>query len=241
MPQSEWCRYRVNPVATTLRQECPEWGVTSDMVLPIPPNTDHLKVPNPFVDDKDPEYVFTFPFRNCYFWVDSDTELRIRVRRDDVGYDNAKAVSLAFRPHLRLLGSFTPDLARIGEYLSQPRDKPATNPPTAASDGTPSMPPNPHVDAMEGRFPVCDADDAFDIRSDSPGDDNNEPSSTSEPSSVPPQVEELFSLNLFGWKPSPATKSIPLVNCWFELEEHLSESTIPSPVELWTEQQRIGA
>ena len=78
-----------------------------------------------------------------------------------------------------------------------------------------------------------------------PHDDvnDNEPSSPSDspPSSIPPSVEELLSVDLFGWQPDPATKYIPLVNCWLELEEHLSESTIPSPLELWTEQQRIGA
>ncbi|PIL33681.1 hypothetical protein GSI_04305 [Ganoderma sinense ZZ0214-1] len=243
MPQSQWCRYRVNPVATTLREECPEWGASPDMVLPIPPNTAHLRVPSPFVDVKDPGYVFKFPFKNCFFWVDSDTELRIRVRGGDAGYDDRKAVALAFRPHLRLRGSFGPDLARMSDFLSQPRDKPATHPPTAASDGTPTMPPNPHYDAMVGRLPrLLDGLEGSDNR---PANDahHDEASSTSDsqPSSMPPPVEELLSLDLFGWLPDPATKYIPLVNCWLELEEHLSESTIPSPVGLWTEQQRIGA
>ena len=243
MPQSKWCRYRVNPVATTLRAECPEWCATADMVLPIPPNVTNLRFPSPFVDDKDPDYVFKFPFKNCFFWVDGDTELRIRVRGGDDGYDDRKAVSLAFRPHLHLLGSFAPDLARMSDFLSQPRDTPATHPPTAASDGTPSMPPNPQYDCMEGRLPIL-LDEGDEVHS-RPHDDvnDNEPSSPSDstPSSMPQPVEELLSLDLFGWQPDPATKYIPLVNCWFELEEHLSESTIPSPVELWTEQQRIGA
>ncbi|KAM5537964.1 hypothetical protein V8D89_008440 [Ganoderma adspersum] len=242
MPQSEWCRYSVNPVATTLRAECPEWGVTADMVLPIPPNVTLLRVPSPFVDHKDPDYVFKFPFKNCFFWVDGDTELRIRIRRGDDGYDDRKAVSLAFRPHLHLLRSFAPDLARMSDFLSQPRDAPATHPPTAASDGTPSMPPNPHYDCMEGRLPVLlDDGDAVHRRPRDDVNDNKPSSSDSPPSSIPPSVEELLSLDLFGWQPNPATKYIPLVNCWFELEEHLSESTIPSPVGLWTEQQRIGA
>lgn len=90
MPQSEWCRYSANPVATTLRAECPEWGVTPNMVLPILPNTAHLGVPNPFADDKDPEYIFELPFKSCYFWVESDTELRVRVRRGDGGTTTAK-------------------------------------------------------------------------------------------------------------------------------------------------------
>lgn len=55
------------------------------------------------------------------------------------------------------------------------------------------------------------------------------------------EVERLSAMDLFGWLPNPAKMYVPLVNSWFELEEHLSESTIPSPVELWTEQQRIGA
>ena len=54
------------------------------------------------------------------------------------------------------------------------------------------------------------------------------------------EVEDLFSMGLFGWLPDPAKKYIPLANSWFELEEHLTERTIPSPVELWTEQQGMG-
>ena len=243
MPQSEWCSYVVNPIASTLRAASPEWGITPDMVLPIPPNTAHLKVPNPFVDEENPDYVFEFPFENCFFWADSDTELRVRVRRGDDQFDNNKAISLPLRPHLHLIDSFTPDIATIGEYLSRPRDKPARHPQTAASEGIPSMPPDPHFDALKGRLPaLLYENDVPDNRLEGNVHDGEPPSAPdSVPASVPSPVEELLSMNLFGWLPDPATKYIPLVNCWFELEEHLTESTISSPVDLWTEQQRIGA
>lgn len=240
MSQSKWCTYRINPIASTLRAECPEWGITPDMVLPIPPNTAHLKVPNPFVDPKDPDYVFESPFKNCFFWVDSDTEVRVRVRRDGDEFDNSKAVTLPLRPHLRVMNGFTPDIATIGEFLSRPRDKPARHPPAAATDGTPSRPPDPHFDALNGRLPtLLDVDGILGGRS----DDTGSPSSTSglDTSLTPSPFEDLLPMNIFGWLPDPTTKYVPLVNCWFELEEHLDENTIPSPVELWTEQQRIGA
>ncbi|PIL33680.1 hypothetical protein GSI_04304 [Ganoderma sinense ZZ0214-1] len=105
------------------------------------------------------------------------------------------------------------------------------------------MPPNPHYESTKGLLPVLlDAGDTSQTRMDN-SIDNGDLSETLEPqpSWMCPQVEELLSLDLFGWRPNPATKYIPLVDCWLDLEEHLSESTIPSPVDLWTEQQRIGA
>ena len=214
------------------------------MVLPIPPNTAHLKVSNPFVDDKNPDYVVEFPFKNCFFWVDSDTELRVRVRRGDGQFDNSKAISLPLRPHLHLMNSFTPDITTISEYLSRTRDKPARHPQTAASEGTPSMPPDPHFDALNGCLPaLLDVSDVALNNSLEGKANSSKPLSMldSDPALTPSPVEELLSMNLFGWLPDPATKYVPLVNCWFELEEHLTESTISSPVDLWMEQQRIGA
>ena len=119
----------------------------------------------------------------------------------------------------------------------------ATRPPTAASDGVPLMPSIPRLDSKEGRLPrLLDARDILDTVPASTVRDD-EPSSVTppEPSSMQAEVERLSAMDLFGWLPNPAKMYVPLVNSWFELEEHLSESTIPSPVELWTEQQRIGA
>ncbi|TFK84700.1 hypothetical protein K466DRAFT_526956, partial [Polyporus arcularius HHB13444] len=78
-PASSWCRYGTDPVASTLRPADPRQGIAPDMVMPIAPNTQHLRgrpalTPQP-----------SFPFNNCFFWMDSMILLRVKVRKE--GYD----------------------------------------------------------------------------------------------------------------------------------------------------------
>ncbi|KAI1789187.1 hypothetical protein LXA43DRAFT_593032 [Ganoderma leucocontextum] len=159
MPDSEWCRYNVLPVATTLRPENPELGITRDMVLPIHPNTAHLVVPSPFICKQDPAHTFEFMFKNCFLWVESHTVLCLRVRRDNDEYNNSKAVSLNLRQHYRAINSFGPHLDRMVDHFEEHPQNQPTLTSTAARAGTPSMPPQPDFDAMMGRLPVVlDAD-----------------------------------------------------------------------------------
>ncbi|RPD57907.1 hypothetical protein L227DRAFT_505988, partial [Lentinus tigrinus ALCF2SS1-6] len=74
MPTSEWCRYWVQPVATVLRPAVPEQGFTSDMIMPIHPNTRYAKGRQPV--QSTPQ----FPFLNCYFWMKSLMSLRVKVK-----------------------------------------------------------------------------------------------------------------------------------------------------------------
>ncbi|KAI1782435.1 hypothetical protein LXA43DRAFT_1104070 [Ganoderma leucocontextum] len=202
------------------------------MILPIHPNTAHLVGPSPFVNDEDPEHImFELPFKNCFFWVEGDMVLRVRARHGSNGYDNCKAVTMSMRQHLRMVSSFVPHLSHISVHLQQqPQDSHPSHPPTAARAGSPSMPPNASLDDDKGLLPaILDADDMLDGRAEGSVSD---PSPTSEPppelSPLELELEELFSMNLFGWNPDPATKYLPLVNYWFELEEHLSKSTTPT-------------
>ena len=57
----------------------------------------------------------------------------------------------------------------------------------------------------------------------------------------PPSSEAVVTMNLFGWEYDPTFQYIPLVNLWLDIDQHLSEDNIPSPVELWKEQEAIGA
>ncbi len=45
--------------------------------------------------------------------------------------------------------------------------------------------------------------------------------------------------DLFGWDPDPATALLPLVDAWLEVEEHLSEDEIPSPLEFDAEIREV--
>ncbi|RPD57908.1 hypothetical protein L227DRAFT_602232 [Lentinus tigrinus ALCF2SS1-6] len=58
---------------------------------------------------------------------------------------------------------------------------------------------------------------------------------------VPPLLEKVIDMDLFGWAHDPKVPFIPLVDLWLDLEDHLSSDNIPSPTELWKEQETIGA
>lgn len=62
-----------------------------------------------------------------------------------------------------------------------------------------------------------------------------------EESESPSQFHIFVERNAFGWEADPKFKFIPLVDIFLELEEHLTADTIPSPTDLWAEQEAIGA
>ena len=55
------------------------------------------------------------------------------------------------------------------------------------------------------------------------------------------QAEISYIANTSGWNVDPTTPLYPLVDFWFELEEHLTAESIPSPVEWFEEERKINA
>ncbi|EIW54304.1 uncharacterized protein TRAVEDRAFT_83878, partial [Trametes versicolor FP-101664 SS1] len=70
-PQRPWYGYNVLPIATTLRPEDPERAISAEMCIPIAPNTNH-PTNRPSLPTEP-----SFPFSNCYYWVESHTNVRI--------------------------------------------------------------------------------------------------------------------------------------------------------------------
>ena len=110
--QSEWCRYIINPVATTLRPAYPMGGVTSDMVMPIFPNTEYAKGREPLRADP------AFPFSNCYFWICARTPLRIRAKPGGF-YDTDidKGIELPIPVHMEFCGAWEVEFSHMCELL----------------------------------------------------------------------------------------------------------------------------
>ncbi|KAI0752791.1 hypothetical protein C8Q80DRAFT_476013 [Daedaleopsis nitida] len=229
LPDSQWCRYRVNPVATTLRPVVPGKGITPDMAIPIYPNknlarSDTLISPKP-----------SFPFHNCYFWIESRTSLRVRVNRERT-YDNDKAYQLDIPQHIALSDGFEKEFSRMRDALTNLRHDSADSRrrPTAALASAALSHYLSHDAGFESAL-TDDSDATSDADSDSCAD-----SDTSSTPTIPPSLAGLLKLNLFGWDHDPSFRYIPLVDIWLDIDSHLSASKIPSPVDLWREQQDIA-
>ena len=224
----------------------------------------------------------SFPFPNCFHWIDNVTNIRVRRPPHGELFDNSRAISLGPEEHVSLQCTFSDDYDRVEEVPSDDKDdesKPSSSSswrtgstaavpfyalrdpvtfPEVLKACTPldvstyqSSPPSTTSSASSDLVRSQRSSDRFNRDtphprsasprpSDSPGYDSDESRSTSnaefkEKSSH--QDAELFALNIFGWDPDPTFPLIPLVDLWFELEEHLTADTIPSPVN-WYEEAR---
>ncbi|RPD70394.1 hypothetical protein L226DRAFT_470235 [Lentinus tigrinus ALCF2SS1-7] len=222
MPDSSYCRYRVNAVAARLRPPVPEKGITRDMVVPIYPNTHRAR------DDVKIASTPVFPFSNCYFWIDARMSLRVRVSRNRE-YENDSAYQLDISQHVALSDAFEHDFARINQFW---RERP-----TAYVEGLEA-----HMDGVFSTALSSLDTDEFAFEDDHMSSDSSlepDPLLNATPP-IPPSITDILSMNVFGWDDDPSFQFIPLVDLWLDLKEHLSEDSIPNPVGLWKEQEWVG-
>ncbi|TFK84698.1 hypothetical protein K466DRAFT_496076 [Polyporus arcularius HHB13444] len=247
LPQSQWCRFWVHPVAMTLRPAVPEEGITSDMVLPIHPNTQFAKGRRPM--NCTPQ----FPFPHCYLWIRSMMSLRVRTKRGVDVYDNDKAMTVSIDSHVAFMSAWNEDSRRMfalrraalsslsGQTPSSEGKLRKSPPPEVVqpnaehspSFATLSIPPPLRI-YRDGSASSDDEDTS------QASDDAESPHAPTLPP-IPPLMELAIDTDVFGWAADPKVPFVPLVDLWFELEDHLSPANIPSPVELWREQETIGA
>ena len=209
MPKDRWTRFFVGPIGTTLRPALSEWDITPEMVVPIAPNAQNTR-------GRPPVHTLTpFPFSNCYHWVANSIRVRVKVRPEH--FDHEHAVQITSREHITLIQSFADDHNTISVAQHKRREEALR---TKAIEGSGadsiSRPVNAHV--------TVDRPEAEASRNGSaPSGPSSSPSTSSGPSVPYPYPWGL----------------IPLVDLWLELDEHLSEDTIPSPVGLIEEKKTI--
>ena len=231
MPDSEWCRYLLHPVATTLRPEDPSMGITGDMVMPIYPNEEHLRGRTPIRPEP------CFPFNDCFFWIESTLEVRVRVKPE--GYDEEHAVRMGRDPYMAHLKCWHDDFKRIQDNVEMSAAA-TPHPETSAvpiflslHHGTSSRCTTPSSLASSTDGQTCQPEDINRLLS----DPRRTPSRESSPDTD--SYELMDSMNIFGWQHDSANKFIPLVDVWLDLDQHLVADSIPSPVDLYQEQQTI--
>ena len=214
MPNSKWTRFSISPISTARRPPDPEEGITQDMVTPIAPNA---SLGRPAVHPSTP-----FPFPNCYHWIKNQMFIRVKVRPED--YDHVHAVRLDPGEHIALATSFTNDFVRISEHRRRKREE------AAAASGVTIAPDSESEHDSESTSEL-DVESAL-SHSEKHDDSQAGSSDTS-------NTTALDKIDVFGWNPDPNVGLLPLVDLWFELDEHLSPDTIPSPLDLAEEEKSI--
>ena len=227
-----------------------------EMVIPIFPNTQCSSDTRPPIRPT-PD----FPFPNCFHWMDTITN--IRIRRPASGFmDDSQAIRLEPQQHHATIDTFMQDYPRMNEVMLEegdddtedelpdevptwalgdpvvrraccsfdpseyrrPVEEPAEAPMTPPGSGSSSS--GSSVVALTHTAPPAyDAKDAKHVD----GWEEDEKGT----------VADIFKLNIFGWDPDPTFPLVPLVDMWFELDQHLTAEDIPSPVEWYEEEKKI--
>ncbi|KAH9846476.1 hypothetical protein C2E23DRAFT_743973 [Lenzites betulinus] len=190
-PTSAWFRFQVCPIAPTLRPPIPEDGITSDMAIPIYPNTHH-PCGRPPVQTKTP-----FPFANCYHWYENKATVRLRRMEDQ--YDDCNAVQITSMQHVKIVRHFENDLQRARAFHSEEAS------PLAGTGGV-------HSSSPSTTTPALNLETSFD---------------------------GLLGMDIFGLAHDKTAEFLPLVDLWFELDEHLTANTIPTPLDFYEEVETI--
>ncbi|KAI0697407.1 hypothetical protein C8T65DRAFT_813771 [Cerioporus squamosus] len=250
LPGMRWCRYSVEPIGATLRTAIQEQGITSDMVIPIAPNVSHPR------GRKAVHPTPSFPFANCFHWIESNVTVRIRVRED--GFEHDGAVSLSSEEHVALMKRFEEDYERIGRYYAEQEallshsqmeciDELQSSQDSTASFGDEQLTKgfsNELLSAAYLRYareedmltstPLPDGGAGWESDSDS-GRGSSIDSPLSSPTS---STSDDDFVDVFGRAPDPTTGLIPLVDAWMDISQQLTADTIPSPDELENESKR---
>ncbi|KAH9849128.1 hypothetical protein C2E23DRAFT_784803 [Lenzites betulinus] len=235
-PTYAWHAYHVSLISNTLRAVVPDWGITPDMVVPIYPNTQGPADREP-VEPNPP-----FPFHNCFHWLDSETDVRIRRKAGD--YDDCNAVRITPEQHLDLLKAFSPDFKRIRDFVGADGSSDAgstqldasTNDIAASSNDCAAHLSSTKADSASHSSRHQSSDGVQPPLGDvgQECDGSLQPCESAHNSAQ--SLENLLSMDVFGLGHKPGHEILPLVDVWFELADHLTADTIPNPLD-WDEEQ----
>ncbi|KAI0774868.1 hypothetical protein BD413DRAFT_472563 [Trametes elegans] len=241
-PTNPWFHFDILPIATTLRAEDPEHGITPDMVLPIYPNTYHPGTPREPI-----RTMPSFPFPNGYFWFNNN--VTVRIRRKAVQYDHSTAFKCSAPQHMAIDRRFLDDHLTVDKFQQEHF---AANQATVCGDNEPPLPDprrrSQDTDASQRCKHNCEkrrADDIDTLPSHpdcADGDSDSSSISLGSMQSTPTSDDSLANIlgaDIFGLNVDDTVELVPLVDLWFELTDHLTSDTIPSPVELEKERDEI--
>ncbi len=171
--------------------------------------------------------------------------LRVKVRKE--GYDDSRATKLTSDDHCDLLSCWDDEDPRMIQIIEEHN---ATHPEDVATNREDGETARSLEHGLYQGSPSSSADclPSPSISSDSEGgsarsrtrlEPHFESPDDCSDCSASSSLSDLRRCNLFGWDPDPKTLFLPLVDLWFELQDHLEEGNIPSPLEFYEEQAEV--
>ncbi|OSC97337.1 hypothetical protein PYCCODRAFT_1145966 [Trametes coccinea BRFM310] len=233
-PGRPWYRFEVSPIATKPREHITKNGITPAMCIPIFPNTVHPNGRPPLRPEG------AFPFSKCYHWLDNIIEVRVQARPE--GFDESNAVRLSVDSICDLAEVWVEDVIALASARRAAETPKAQDAPEDASHH--------QVEGLEGLELLEDAhkralEVGRDISNASPADDADGDSISSGPGSFASRDEyaddstHLAGMDIFGGSDCDADL-VPLVDLWIsDLSEHLKETEIPDPSDLFAECEQV--
>ncbi|KAJ8463621.1 hypothetical protein ONZ51_g10142 [Trametes cubensis] len=218
----------VEPIATTLRPEDKAQDITSDLCIPIFPNTSHPTGREPVK----PEPEGLFPYDNCYHWYDAEmVDVRVRARPEE--FDETNAVTLSVDMRVDMETAWEKEFSRIVQIqrTGQAEVPTKANPPREQPTLSSPVPTSAHLIA--------------DLQCTAELDDTS--SSTMGLESISTfggrsnhSLDDLAAMDIFSG-PNDDAALVPLVDLWIsELGDHLKQEDIPSPSEMLAEFEHIA-
>ncbi|KAJ8461987.1 hypothetical protein ONZ51_g11191 [Trametes cubensis] len=241
-PDQPWYKFDVQPIATSLRPGDKARCISSEMCIPVFPNTNH---PNGR-ELLRPQPESLFPYDNCYHWFDMKARIRIRARPEE--FDETNAVALSVRSRMQMSRSWDEDGLRMSadqRALQAARESPRQldvdpNPPSCLSLQTYTTP---ETHDIHDEGVPCGRADASASR-DSEDVDHSSFISESGPTTASEanptrSIEAINAMGIFT-SPDDDADLLPLVDLWIsELADHLKQEDIPSPLEMFAEFDEI--
>ncbi|KAJ8461989.1 hypothetical protein ONZ51_g11188 [Trametes cubensis] len=236
-PDQPWYKFDIRPIATSLRPEDKARCISSDMCIPIYPNTKHPNGREPLR----PQPEGLFPYDNCYHWFDMKARVRIRARPEE--FDETNAVALDFLNQEQMLEYWDEDGLRMGKNQRKREAEAALqHSPDALTDVVDVLPkPTASIDRVDDPPRIRDAglQSPLDLE-DADGLSMCSDCTTASEERSMCSLDDLAAMNIFSG-PNDDVDVMPLVDLWIsELAEHLKPEDIPSPLEMYAEFDHIA-
>lgn len=238
-PDNATFKYAAHLIGPGLRPEDPERCLTSDMCIPIFPNTYHPAADRESLEPR----TGPFPFSNCYHWFGPDMIYDLRVWNDGKFYTEEQRVSLPASQQVRLEHIRSRDVWRAFDTMEAKNaatdaDLPSPKADTQEEQDPAAVDESCMVHSADSQPPPPPVDQQVDPSEDSPvihgeviyGSGYDSASSGSASSIEEANGEDAVQADIFGLDFDENEDLLPIVNVWPDVGAQFDED-IPNPME----------